>query len=487
MRAKLRWFLLIGVGVVLVALVWFQQARKTSLFQQAAFSEPKLQVKATQALLAEELLPGALPPQPVAVRSKISRPLAAVGSPEALAVLIGLLSDTEDAPRVAAANALAGMGEAALPALSQVLVEGDDNAKKKAIEALGRIGAPAVPYLRRLLENPGAQGNACLALGSLAAEARSAAQKDAAYKPLLRAISSQDSGLANAAIPVLGDAKLKAAVEPLRTALRQEALRKNAVIALGAIGDARATLDLIPFIDDPALRMDAVRALGQIGNVRAAAPLSATLGDSNEDYRSSLVLALQRIGALAAVQVAGYLRSPDLQVRRAAAQALAGDAVPAVLPALRQALADPDAEVRIGAASALGWPGNAAAIPLLLSALRDKEGVVVDAALGGLAGIGPAAVPSLLQLFSSPEPVYALYASRALVRMGDAAAPSLLRALESPQTQTRLWAAVTLGDMDEKQAIPALRRLHRNSQGNVQWAAEQALRKLGIVASPKSS
>jgi len=480
MSVRVRWMIFVGLCVVGIGLLWLRQARRAALFEQVASNDMQTRVQATRLLLERKIIPGALPAQPVIIRSKISRGLARLRSREAIAVLISLLGDTEDAPGRWARNALVEVGAPAVSALSEVLLGGDENAKKKAVVALARIGPPAVPFLRRLLSDATAQANACLALGEIGAAAKTSPEEaEKAFAPLLRSISSLDTALANAAIPVLGDKKVKAAVEPLRKLLSQDALRKNAIIALGEISDPRATLDLLPFISDPLLRMDAVRALGQIGDGRAAASLAATLTDRDKDYRSALVLALQRIGTPAAGLLVGYLHSPDVYVRRAAAQSLRGEAVPAIVPALRKALSDPDAQVRAAAASALGWRGNTTAIPALLSALHDEEGMVVDAAISALADIGPDAIPSLLDMFSRPDPTFSFYGSRALVEMGEEAFPVLVDALDSPHPKTRLWAAVALGDMGDRQAVPALLRTYEHAQGDLRWVIDRALRKLG--------
>jgi len=478
----------LGLAAAAIALVWVRQAKIAALFRQGNSNDMRVRVQATRILLDRGVIPDALPSQEVIVRSKISKALAEVGGQRAIDCLLRLLSDFEDAPRRWAREALVKIGPSALPALGPVLLTDNENAKKAALEALGRMGPPAVPFLRRLISDPASRTNACIALGNVGASAESPEEAEEAFRPLIHAVSGPDYDLANDALPVLGEKQVKAALEPLRKALAVGDIRFNAIVALGDIGDPNATIDLIPFLSDSdvGIRTATARALGQIGDPRAASRLVSTLGEENADYRSAVILALQRIGAPAAGLLVEQLRSPDLYVRRAAARSLQGDAVPASIPALRQALSDPDAEVRASAASALGWRGNVAAIPLLLEALHDKDGMVVDAAIAAFAEIGPTALPTLHSLFSSPDPAPALYASRAIVQMGDEAAPSLVAALDSTSQEVQLWAVITLADMGYRPAVKRFREMYGLSQGRLRVILWRALSELGASLPPSS-
>ncbi|OPY30024.1 MAG: PBS lyase HEAT-like repeat protein [Methanocella sp. PtaU1.Bin125] len=75
-------------------------------------------------------------------------------------------------------------------------------------------------------------------------------------------------------------------VEALLVALRDgdPAARRQAAIALGDVGDSRATGDLIRSLDDrdDVVRVEAVIALGKIGDARAVEHLIAKL--KSQDY-----------------------------------------------------------------------------------------------------------------------------------------------------------------------------------------------------------
>jgi HEAT repeat protein len=510
MSKSARWtWIIIGIlAVIGIVYLSISTARKSNLLDQVASKDMKVRVAATRQLLDEDIIPAKLAAQPIINRSKITQALAEIvitntnwanskkrksqnsliianaTNQKVISILVSMLSDPEDAPRRWARTALIEIGAPALPALGQVLVEGDDNAKKLAVEALTQLGEPSIPYLRRLLADATARANAATCLGNIGTDkdlkvAPPARQE--ALAPLLRAVSSTDADLANAAMPVLGDDKVAIAVAPLRAALAQAGLRKNAIIALGEIADKSATKDLLPYIKDATLRMDVARALGQLQDVQAAVPLAAMLNVRNRDYNNIVVWALQSIGAPAAPVVVGYLGSSDVWIRRGAAQALYGDAAPDTIPALNKALSDADPQVRAAATSALGWPGNTQSIALLLNALHDKDEVVIDAAISALGNVGPSAIPSLLALFNSEDPRYALYSSRALFAMGDeVVSPSLLAALDSTSAKTQSWAAITLADMGEQRAVPKLEALlHAAPNSDLRIVLARGLRKLG--------
>lgn len=76
------------------------------------------------------------------------------------------------------------------------------------------------------------------------------------------------------------------AYEPLMDALKDSdpAVRRQAINALGNMGDRRATEEIIRSLkdSDDAVRLEAVIALGKIGDVRAVEPLIEKL--KSDDY-----------------------------------------------------------------------------------------------------------------------------------------------------------------------------------------------------------
>ncbi len=97
------------------------------------------------------------------------------------------------------------------------------------------------------------------------------------------------------------------------------------------------------------------------------------------------------------------LRSDQILLRQAAAEALVGSASASVNGALIVALKDSDDRVRASAALALGWEENVGAVPALIGSLSDSSWRVVDSAVSALGEIGLGATDTLLAALRSPE------------------------------------------------------------------------------------
>ena len=192
------------------------------------------------------------------------------------------------------------------------------------------------------------------------------------------------------------------------------------------------------------------------------------------------MLALSRIGVPAVPALVRELKSSQVVMRRAAAQALKGNTSAEATPALVAALSDPDAGVRARRPRALGWSGNLAPVGALVRALGDKDWRVVDAAVQALGDIGPSAVSQLLTAVGATEQgtTTRFQISQALVVMGRDIVPQLVSALESPNTEVQKWSATALGGINDQRAVKALKQLGRKSSGDVRWVVEEQLRVL---------
>ena len=104
--------------------------------------------------------------------------------------------------------------------------------------------------------------------------------------------------------PNIEKLKAKRNVQGLIKALiykKDATVRRDALEALGAIGDARAVEPLIAALKDSELyvRLGGAKALGEIGDARAVESLSAALQDSASDVRKNAAAALGKIGGRA--------------------------------------------------------------------------------------------------------------------------------------------------------------------------------------------
>jgi HEAT repeat protein len=272
--------------------------------------------------------------------------------------------------------------------------------------------------------------------------------------------------------------------------------------ALKAFGDAGPRLAGALQDPDVEVRLALVRALERLSDARARLaeePLSIGTPDKIEDRKflippeASDPLASFARGEWRAV--ARLLSDSDVRVRRSAVNFLEffGDARPAVVTGLTQALLDSDRFVRWGAARALGnfsknyQPRDgAAAVPGLARLLFDTDPVVRIAAAATLEAIGPsaeAAVPDLARAvhFGDTENrVAALYVLQAVgPERSRSAIASITDALENDHARVRRAAAETVGRYGalarNKTTIDALRRALGDEDQEVRINASEAM------------
>lgn len=471
----------VAVVVVVLVLVGWLTARylvKRQLIRRLGSTDMQVRVDATQELLDMGKLSDALSAQHIIVRSKTAEALGEIGSDEALGVLGEILADQEEAPRRWARRALVKQGMRAMPVLLSALSAGGGTTDE-AIAALEEIGPQAAAEVRFLLSDDSAAGGAATALTKLG---------DTGVDALIRACYNAHGGLRSNALGKMGQEKIEAAVEPaLYNLLPIDGSEKGAAIkALGLIGDRRASPAIIPFLEDKGNREGAVTALGQIGDPRAVEPILATMLETEKRYRNAAILALRRIGRPAFPALVREIRSDQVLLRQAAAEALVGSASASVNEALIVALKDSDDEVRASAALALGWKENVGAVPALIGSLSDSSWQVVDSTVSALGEIGLGATDTLLAVLRSPESSLTVryQVSRALSAMGRDAAPRLTAALSDSSASVQTWSAVALGQIGaaSPETVRELERLAKTADPEVAWVAQEQLRRLTSLA-----
>jgi hypothetical protein len=191
----------------------------------------------------------------------------------------------------------------------------------------------------------------------------------------------------------------KPATKPLIGALSADEplVRRQAVDALGRIGDRRAVEPLIGTLkdQDSLIRGQAVQALGRIKDPQAVTPLVAILNSKEQPshVRMSAAEALGAIGDPKAVEpLIPALLEEHWGVRSRAAQALGRLKDPRAVSPLIDALQDKEAAVRANAAESLAELGDRRAVKPLTAALQDPDRDVrkkADLALRRLTGTAP--------------------------------------------------------------------------------------------------
>jgi HEAT repeat protein len=405
-------------------------------------------------------------------RSYTAQALGQIQTDESTRVLGVLLKDQEEVPQRWAADALILHGKRAIPVLIATLPAGG-LAKDQAVRALVAIGKDAVAPLRFVLNDRGAYAAAAEALSKIDGADGTAA--------LVRGAHSADDKLRTASVASLSTAKsseaLQVALDNL-SATDKLARVDDAIKALGVLGDPRGTPALLPFLLKDK-KTAAATSLGWIRDGRAVEPILAQVAKGDGPYRAAAVLALSRIGGPAIPALVREIHSPDVVMRRAAAEALIGTKAAAANGALVAALSDPDASVRAPAARALGWSGNVSAVGALVGALKDKDWRVVDSAAIALGDIGTDAIgPLAAVLASSQDEKLGYQISRAMFNMGLPAVPALITALGNPSPTVQMWVATALGGINDQRAVPALQKLGAAAGPQVKWVVEEQLRVL---------
>jgi len=241
-------------------------------------------------------------------------------------------------------------------------------------------------------------------------------------------------------------------VEGLILDLKDEnsSVRKNAVDALGEIGDPRAVDPLIDALkdEDSIVRMFTVAALGEIGDPRAVDPLIEALKDESSWVRENAALALGKIGDPRAVDpLIEALKDESSWVQDTAAFALGKIGDPRAVDPLIETLKDEDGWVRGEVAIVLGDIGDTKAVGPLIEALKDEYGFVRLRAAGALGDIGDTrAVDPLIESLKDKDFMVRMRAALALGKIGDTRAidPLIYMASKDQAESVRLMAASSL-------------------------------------------
>ncbi len=186
-------------------------------------------------------------------REMAAKTLGAIGDPRATGPLMQSMKDDSRRVRETSAQALAAIGEAAVPDLRRGLDDPDWHVRVGSIIALRIIGGEDPAALLRCIqdENLYVRREAVKSLGRM--ESKNAVEQ------LCIALSDEDAGVRLRAAGALGRIRDPSSVTGLRSRLftdPEPAVRKRAAEALGAIGTA-GTLDSLRqaiYDPDPAVR-----------------------------------------------------------------------------------------------------------------------------------------------------------------------------------------------------------------------------------------
>ncbi len=307
------------------------------------------------------------------------------GMHQAVPDILPLLHYRNPLCRKSAAQALGQLKDpAAIPALSEAVVDEEAAVRLAAVEALAAYRRPALlSSLLPALRDPDARVRAC---GAAAIGACGNAQ---AVSPLLRALHDEDACAREAAAEALGKyAPLARKSLLVLLADRSASLRAAAAQALGAGGCTEAAPRLVQLLSDsdPEVRYAATTALSRLGKAGVTA-LLPLLKSGTPALRARAAQTLGDLRAASAIPALEALaRDPEPEVRVWGVAALAAMPDPP-LEGIVNGMQDPDPAVRVEAIRAAGTRHLRLLAPLLLRALIDDKPPVRAAAHSALCAL----------------------------------------------------------------------------------------------------
>lgn len=427
--------------------------------------------------------------------------------PQAIRILVEALGDERAHIRTDAAQALAGVGAAAVEPLSRVLRSrtATNTTRIVACEALARIGPEAqmaTPALLALGTSPNAE-----VLVAVAEALATVGVEDPMALTLLSQLAKHSEPRVRvAAVSALGafGEKASAHVGLLTELLRDEQVlvRQAAAEALALLGPAAR--EAVPALDaaladaQGTVTIRAAEALAQIGSAAVPAvvkrlreasyaPLALEIlrrmGPEATSATAELVRLLAEPGMLPLQEICLTLSAihPDPQMAGPALIKLARDAA--------------ESTVRAAAIYALGRIEDRQALNVVTQAVESDDPLVRLAATWALVQLDPQnpdyvknAVPRLTAALERPEPRIRLQAARTLGQLGAAARAAIpalqKRVAEDPELEVRIAAAAALAESgaDAAPCVPCLLELFNEPHADARRTVLYALGRIGPLA-----
>ncbi|MGE5358759.1 MAG: HEAT repeat domain-containing protein [Bacteroidales bacterium] len=397
----------------------------------------------------------------------------------------------------AAIDALAQINDARTAPLLMPLLD-DRMLRSAVIDALGKTGDEStVAPLARLLDRADAPSEAIAqALVSLQARSIQRHGEGALVGDLLRqhvspagvrhivdAVgSAHGEGLRALAI-VLGWLEGGEVERTLARLLGHASARREVVEGLVRFGP-RVTDLLVQQLaaEDPETQQAAVIALGRIGDRRATRPL-LDLMERNRDTILTAAGALAMIGDASAFErLFAFVADEDAAVRQGVIAALNSIGHPSMGAHARRLLDSPDPRARESAVKIAGYFGYAQCIDALIARCRDEDEEVRRAALEHLPFLDdPRVVPTLVTALAEDTPRARSAAAHALGRVEDQdVGGPLLEALRDADSWVRYFAVRAVGQHRMATAVDTISGILRTDPAmHVRLAAIEALGAIG--------
>ncbi|MCE5323578.1 HEAT repeat domain-containing protein [bacterium] len=266
-----------------------------------------------------------------------------LGGVNAIEPLSKVIMDASNDSHVAthAAWELMWMGDVALPALLDVWRYGTLEARKVVVQPLGEIGNPAaIEPLAEYLNDESLRFDVASALGKLG-DIRAL---DVLIDYLCDHREDYSEGSAEWGLIGLGTLAVERLVEV--TVNGSPEAKKEAIHALGEIGDASAIDRLTVLLDVPELDCAALIALGKCGDKCVLPRLLEMAREADEDWDVEVASAIGKFGDEAVEELSRVANLGVKYSREMAACALSNIASEKSISVLEHMLTDPDDDVR---------------------------------------------------------------------------------------------------------------------------------------------
>ena len=464
-------------------------------FSLAEVSQPgdKKAIDALKALAAQEAkLNDSLPYAGALILAK----LAALREPNARKILYTLLESTDEGTQLAAAEALAKLGDdAGKEVLAKIAANKDSPNQLAAAVAQIKLGEyGGLELITAKIDDKDAS-NKRMALGAIGEigdtknleQLIELADKDKDWTVRIAA--------ASAIVSIVGpDPALlaQASVDWAASSLNSQdwATRQAAAGVLADIGDEKKAVPLLAqaFVDkDDKVRLAASRSAGKMRSKEAALQVVASVRlETNEEVQAQQAAALGQIGQPEAKEVLAELSKKENRVGVIAAGSLIALGDPSGKAKLDQAIDPKSPEpMRRAAMQAATDSNNKIVIPTLAVGAKDKSFEVRFAAAEGLSQFNAEKDTAVLVLnegLKSKDSTLVGRALAGLTRLG--AAPQDAKTLtpeqmvDSTDPKQRLAAVPVIKAMPVKDSVPLLRKLVADRDQNVRRAGVEAIESL---------
>jgi HEAT repeat protein len=255
--------------------------------------------------------------------------------------------------------------------------------------------------------------------------------------------------------------------------------RQAAAVALGRIGDRRATDALLATLSDPELALPAAGALARLGDSDAFEALLGLLDHGDTAVRQAIIAALNSIGHPdMPARIVVLLDDVNPVVRESAVKIAGYFGYRECLDRVLERCADPSEAVRRAAIDHLPFFEHPGTIPVLVHALEFDTPPVRAAAAAALARVEESqALTPLLRALDDRDPWVRYFALRSIGAFENPVVlPAVFALLErDPAGQVRLAAIDALGRLDAPDAVATLQALSVSPEADIARAAIRAL------------